>query len=390
MTSNRTSVLVIFVAVFFLFFDTHFQMPILAPFAHSLGSTSFMIGLVVGAYSLFNILGNLASGYLIDARGWKIPLFVGTFLVSLSLFAYAYASSPVNLFVIRSFHGLAGGLVIPATLAFLVQAPFRAGTESLSKRMSFYGVAIGLASLTGPPLAGVLASYYDYQSTYLVVAFIMVIPVLLVILLKKEKTFISSSTASLKKNYRIVMRSTVLKTAFGLVFVLMGCTGTLISFFPGKVEELGANPAVTGALFTAFAATAVIVHLVWPALAKRFNLWNSILAGFSLLILSMVALHVLNLIVALAFALVGYGVGFGLLLPALLELVAKGSRPENKGLASGFFFMFFSLGVAVIPPFAGLLQQSIANISPFVAAASLALLLWIPITWRVKQAIQEA
>ncbi|MDO9536045.1 MAG: MFS transporter [Bacillota bacterium] len=78
---------------------------------------------------------------------------------------------------------------------------------------------------------------------------------------------------------------------------------------------------------------------------------------------------------ALFYALALYGLGFGLLFPALLELVARGSQAAWKGLATGFFFVFFSLGVALVPPFAGLLQQSQAAVSPFLTASVVSLLL---------------
>lgn len=42
MSSRRRDLFIILIVVYFLFFDTHFQLPILAPFARSLGATPFL------------------------------------------------------------------------------------------------------------------------------------------------------------------------------------------------------------------------------------------------------------------------------------------------------------------------------------------------------------
>jgi len=77
MRTDRKNLLIILIVVYVLFFDTHFQMPILSPFAFSLGATPFLVGAIVGVYSFFNILGNAVSGYVLDANYWKTPVSVG-------------------------------------------------------------------------------------------------------------------------------------------------------------------------------------------------------------------------------------------------------------------------------------------------------------------------
>lgn len=371
--------------VYFLFFDTHFQLPILASFAHSLGASPFLVGLIVGMYSFFNILGNGIGGHVIDSGSWKKPVTVGILLITISLFSYALAPSPFALLIIRAFHGFGGGLVIPATLVYLTKTPLKTGTGGLSKKMSFYGVSIGMASLTGPPLAGILASHFGYELAYMAIAFLMLFASLLIILFLKENEMPASQKISLREYYENIMGSILLRLAFRLVFVLMGATGTLASFLPFKAEALDASPAVTGCLFAAFAATAIVAQLFWPLLATRFKLLHNVLVGFCFLVLALLLIHHIELLVALFFALALYGLGFGLLFPALLELVARGSEPAWKGLATGIFFVFFSLGVALVPPIAGLLQQSQAAVSPFLTAAAVSLLIMLILPKKLRR-----
>lgn len=373
-TSARRNLFIIFIVVYFLFFDTHVQMPVLAPFAQSLGATPFLVGLIVGMYSFFNILGNVLSGHVIDSSSWKKPLIVGMLGTTISLYLYALAATPGFLLIIRAVHGFFGGLVVPATLVLITKTPVTEKTFNLSRRMSFYGAAVGLAALSGPPVAGILSLYYGFATTYTVVASLMLIAVIMTILFVKEENIAAAEKKSLYKHFRKIVRSSLLKASWMLSFALMGSTGTLASFLPLKAASLGASMAVTGGLFAVFACTAIVGQLCWPFFRSYLKLYQSIMFGFIALISALLLVNFSITIGIMAFALFLYGLGFGLIFPSMLELVDKGSVPQWKGLATGFFFVFFSLGAAMVPPVSGLLWQTFA-VAPFLTAMWVCLVL---------------
>ncbi len=389
--TGRKNLFIILIVVYALFFDTHFQMPILSPYALSLGATPFLVGSIVGVYSFFNILGNAVSGYVLDANYWKTPVTVGILVITLSLFAYALAPSPFFLLGVRALHGFGGGLVVPATLAYLTRASVQQSTGRLSRNMSYYGASIGLAALTGPPLAGILASAYGFQRTYIFIALLMAAAVLLILFFFQEREMPVRRSIAPREYLEKIRASAPLRLACRLVFALMGATGTLAASLPLKGETLGASPAVTGGLFAAFAATAIAAQLCWPrlVLVGRFPLGSWALAGFFLFNTALVLIHAGQLLSTLFLALALYGLGFGLLFPALLELVVQGSQPAWKGAATAVFFIFFSLGVALVPPLGGLLQQSAAAISPFLTAVAVSLLLLVTLPAQQRAALRE-
>lgn len=392
MRTDRKNLLIILIVVYVLFFDTHFQMPILSPFALSLGATPFLVGSIVGVYSFFNILGNAVSGYVLDANYWKTPVSVGILIITLSLFAYALAPSPLFLLGVRALHGFGGGLVVPATLAYLTRGA-RQGSAAgrLSRNMSYYGASIGLAALTGPPLAGILASVYGFQRTYVFIALLMAAAVLLILFFFQEREMPVRRGVAPREYLGKIRASAPLRLACRLVFALMGATGTLAASLPLKGETLGASPAVTGGLFAAFAATAIATQLYWPRLVRpgRVPLGGWALAGFLLFNAALVLIHAGQLLSTLFLALALYGLGFGLLFPALLELVVQGSQPAWKGAATAVFFIFFSLGVALVPPLGGLLQQSAAAVPPFLTAVAVSLLLLVTLPVRQRAALRS-
>ena len=80
----------VYLIVFFSFFDLFSQLPVMSPFALSLGATPFLVGLAVGMYSFSNTIGNVISGFMTDRRGPFLILVLGLFASAISLFLYAF------------------------------------------------------------------------------------------------------------------------------------------------------------------------------------------------------------------------------------------------------------------------------------------------------------
>jgi MFS transporter, DHA1 family, multidrug resistance protein len=176
----------IYATVYASFFDTHAQLPILALFAGSVGADSFGIGVVVGIYSVLNIVGNGLGGTGIDRWGWRKPLLLGLIFVTLALYGYQFVESTRGLIFVRGLHGLAGGILVPASLASL--SP-RSGSEfkmEHSRNVAYYGTFIGFAALTGPPFAGIVSGSYGFKGAYLGIAIILTIATLLAFFATKE------------------------------------------------------------------------------------------------------------------------------------------------------------------------------------------------------------
>jgi len=364
----------VYLVVFSAFFDTHAQMPVLAPYAAALGATPFLIGSVIGTYSLFNIAGNFAGGLAIDRKGWKMPLLGGLIGVSLILFLYTRAGSAYDLILIRGAHGFMGGILVPAALACLTIG--EGGSGLRGRRLAGFGAAIGLAALTGPLVAGIIASRISYQAVYLVLAAMMLTATIAAFPLLKSHKPCRNLPGSPRISFRQISGHPALLGAFLFALGTMGATGTLASFLPSRAEEIGFNPAQTGMLFATFAITAVIIQIAWPLKLKPLLRENcrACVIGLLLLSLALVLAAFLHSRAGMFFALAIYGLGFGLSFQGMLGLVIEGSQPAWRGRAIGLFFAVYSLGVAIVPPLSGLIWQNLPAIFPFYTAAAIALL----------------
>ena len=59
----------IYVVIVIVFLDLFIQLPIITPFAMSLGATEYVAGFIVAIYSFFNIFGNIIGGFFADKIG---------------------------------------------------------------------------------------------------------------------------------------------------------------------------------------------------------------------------------------------------------------------------------------------------------------------------------
>ncbi len=371
---NYHYLLPLYFIVFCAFFDTHAQMPILAPYTISLGATPFMLGVVVGTYSLFNLFGNYASGIIIDKKGWLLPLFAGLIGVSLALLLYPQAFKTQHLVFIRSWHGLMGGFLVPASLACLTKN--ENNTSYQDRLLAVFGATIGLAAVTGPVYAGVIANRFDFHAVYYSLAAIMMAAAIFSLRPARYQQY-----CIVKKNYLRIRTSWILskpriRGSFIFAFGTMGSTGTLASFLPSRSASLGMDHAQTGLLFATFALTAIVVQVGWPKIIKKVIKKNltACSAGLFLIAAALVLAALSAFTAGLYISLFLYGAGFGLSFQGMLGLVMENSQPAWRGRAIGLFFAVYSLGVAVFPPLSGLAWQHFPALFPFYTSAAAALI----------------
>ncbi len=338
----------IYFLIFASFLDTHAQMPILSPWAASLGATPFLIGIIIGSYSLFNIAGNLWAGIIIDYRGFQRPLTISLIGITLIVFLYSFLSTPIEVLVFRSLHGLLGGFLIPSTLSALNSA----GTSP--RRFSFFGICIGLAALIGPLLTGSLAGFFSFQVAYAGLALALLPAAILSTRVKNpgSKTE-KSKQLSPRNKVRLIISRPELRASFFFALSLMGATGTMMLFLPLQVEQLGFSPIFTGIYFALFALSAIITLSIWPLLFPRVQRKNSLIYLGLLIALFFISLLPFVPPLVLGVCVLGYGIGFGLVFPGLINLVNSAPAP-HFGSATGVFFAFYSAGVVGVPPLAAL------------------------------------
>lgn len=382
---HRVSLLIVYMTVFVYFLGFHALLPIITPYAISLGASVGVAGLIAGAYSAVNLLGNLGAGYWTDRLGRKMPLVMGLVIVGVALLFYPVAANPRALLWVRILHGLGAALVAPASLSYI-------GDSSLPGRraraMAVYGAAIGLTTLIGPPLAGVMKDRVGYAPVFVALAALTLAASLPAYALTRE--ILPGAARSQAGQVRQILGRRRLFVAFAATFCLLFSLGTLIVFVPLAGETLGFSSARVGMVFASFALAATLVQVLPVGrLSDRWGREPLIMLGLALLMGALLLLPWLNRWGTWMAAMFLYGTGFGVMFPAMTALIADETEPQTRGTASGVFTAVFSLGASVGTGSAGAmvwLQRSV-QIHPFQVAALVAFLglVWAGIAWARRE-----
>lgn len=329
----------VYLIVFISFFDLFSQLPVMSPFADSLGATPFITGLVVGLYSFSNMIGNVISGFMTDKRGPFMILVIGLFVSAMSLLLYSAVTDPVSLLGVRFVHGFMEGLIVPAAFTFLAN---RTEKAKRGRGVAVSGAFVGLAAILGPAYGGIVAAKTSAAFVMAINGGIMfVIAIAAFFVLRSFKYVPKKQEAKEQVRVRHLFRSAGMIRAFAGAFFLMFSQGVLALVLPLKVGDT----QTSGMLLSVFGITAVLIFLL--PVNRIFDHVRPIITltfGMSMMGVSMLFLSQAEALNFLYLAMTLYGIGFAFLFPSINSLLIDSSSPEFRGKAYGYFYAFFSIG----------------------------------------------
>lgn len=340
------------------FIDTFSQLPIISPYALSLGATPLLIGLVVGMYSFSNMFGNIIAGFWIDRDGTKRVLYIGLAVTGLILLTYVLVNTPLQLVFVRFLHGVSGGFLVPAAFTFLAS---RSDSEKKGQSMALSGAAVGISAIIGPAFGGIVTSKFGINWVFIIIGCLMIATSLLAMLFlpesrgKMTRRLDKQSNQSLFHLFKVVPLFYAYLGSFSLMFA----QGILAYMLPLKIEALNYGSELTGMLLSTFGIAAILIFVLpTNKLFDRFSHAHTLVVGLGIIAASLLFLSITT-IQGYMFAIMAfYGMGFAFVFPSINALIIQYTTELDRGKAFGLFYAFFSLGVV-----AGSLVTGILNVS---------------------------
>ena len=342
----------------------------MAPHARDLGASAALVGIVVAAYSITNLFGNLGAGFVLDRWGRRGPIIIGLAITALAVLSYAFVRSPEQLLVARAIHGIGAAALTPG--AFSIIGDWVA-SDQRGRAMGLAGAMIAIPAMIGPPAAGLLRDAWGAASVFYLDAVVLAI------------TLIAFAAVTRQLPYKAARRATqdaagAEKTPIGRLMLSANATlfavtvgvGVLVAHLPLVLESQGESAARSGYSFAIFALVAILV-MASPvgAASDRFGRFVPLLGGLAGVAAGLAVLGIAESYGVIAAGMAVFGLGYGLIFPAATALVTEAAGPGRRGMAFGVFYAVYSLGVAVGSAGSGRLAGLVENIVavPFFAAA---------------------
>lgn len=349
--------LFIYLIIIIAFIDNFSQLPIITPFALSVGANSLVVGIIIGMYSLSNMIGNVLSGVWIDKIGAKKILTVGMLSVCVVMIGYTFVANPWQLLITRFIHGFCSGLVVPA--AYTLYSYYGKNQNARGKSMAYSGAAVGLAAIIGPAIGSIISSRFSYESLFLFIASLMLIFGALGILFLKDGR--AKKKESTEKYDAQLLKNKGLLEAYYSIFFLLFTLGILTYLLPLKVDELHVDQMLTGILISIFGIVAILIFILpTNRMYDYFNKTFMMRTGLLIVAISLLILCFAHSLQLLIIAMVVFGTGFSFLFPSTSATVVENSR-EKRGMAFGIFYACFSVGVIAGSFFAGAVPFSVSH-----------------------------
>lgn len=315
-------------------------------YVYNLGGGDLELGLIMGLFSLGAIAPRPFVGRYVDAHGSKLVIVTGTIVFTLSAGLYNLAASIPSLLALRIFHGI--GIAFWTTGAIALAADL-APRERRGEAMGLWSIALTCAMAAAPWLGWQAMTLIGFPGLFgLATASAATSFLLALFLPRAQARAIGASGGPL-------LEPKVWPAALGAA-ALTVTYGAVVSFVAVFAKARGiADPSL---FFTAYALTLILSRWQAGRLADRLGRWACIIPGLAVLASGLLLLPYLSGLTMLVASGVLYGLGYGLVHPALMALAVDLSPPGRQGAGVATFTSSFEVGIVIGSVAMGWLAQS--------------------------------
>ena len=348
---RNPSIIYVVIGTFFFWVSLYFYVPIHTNYSKDLGASATMIGYIVAAYAIGQMILRIPLGIAVDKWGTK-PFAIITMLCSaLGSLGLTLASDPIQLFLARSVTGVAGAGWVAISLLFASQFQNNLMHYASSFMMGINGIAITISTL----ISGRLADYFGDTTPFIASLFVSILGMIVFFASKENKK------KNDKKNYNFyeILGSTILIRisiiAIGFHFVTFGVN---FGFLPIIIENLGGTKTNIGDITTLSQLAGICGMSLSAWFINKIGTRKTIILGSICMIISLIFtsyVENLSLIATLQFI---SGFGRGILYTVTITLILISFEETSRGLAMGAYQAYYAIGMFLGPALSGLIVNS--------------------------------
>lgn len=324
-----------------LFMTVQTQTPTFPIYAKEVYLTDdFLAGLTVSFFAIGAVIARVFTGEALKTKSSKALLIIGLCIVGMTTAGYYWIGSIAFLLLMRAIFGIGFGIGSTTLPTIVTNA---VPLKRIGEGMGYYGLSNTLAMAIGPMIGLAVLSQFGFGPMLIlgVTCILVIFPLLSVI---RAYSRPSRTTPIKETGLGRFYDKKILLPAF-LNFCMSITYGGLMSFLALYGKE--AHIDNISWFFLIDAAAIVLVRPISGKLLikkgmRPFSPPGAIFVGLGLLALSLVSSTWI-----LAVAAVLYGMGYGCIQPSIQAWMVKEVRPEQRGMANGFFLNSIDLGIAI-------------------------------------------
>ncbi|WP_099361021.1 MFS transporter [Fredinandcohnia onubensis] len=365
---------ILFAVMFLVYVGFGIIIPVIPFYAEDLGASPTELGLLMAVYSLMQFLFAPMWGRISDRIGRKPVIMIGILGLAISFFLMALSTELWMLFAARIIGGFLSAANMPTVMAYAADIT---SEEDRGKGMGVIGASIGLGFIFGPAIGGIF-SKTDLQMPFYIAGTLSLLTFFLVMIVLKE------SLSKEQRHPKDRKRPGLLKALNGpesvlfflSLFITLSLSGLEATFAYFAAEKAGLGTTELGYIFMIMGLAGAIVQggLV-GRLTKRFGEGFVIQIGIFVSAVGFFLILFTKDFVTAAIYLTIFGVGNGIIRPAVSALLTKRSK-TGHGSVTGLLSSFDSLG-RILGPILGGLLYTISMGLPYISGIFLSAVAFI-------------
>ncbi len=368
---NRKYILLFCATTFFFWTALYLYVPILPVYTRSLGANLSMVGTVVAAYAIPQVLFRIPVGVLFDAMTKrKLLLALGVLMAALGALGLGFAPSPWFLFLARIVTGIGATTWVTFTVFFTAFYP----EGSVRQAIGLINFVQGTAVLTATFCGGIIAEVWGAGFTFWGATGLGVVA-LMALLSIREPAVAHVESASWRRFTLVATYPQLLLVSFMGILAQFANWAGLFGFIPVYAVQIGASEADLGIITMLALASGAVVALAVASIARRWGNVFTIVLGAILLGSTTLIVPLIHDVSALEIVMVVNGLGRGILATILMSLSIQAVAPQQRATAMGVYQALYAVGMLLGPLISGHLADSLGLTVVFYLSAAICLLL---------------
>ncbi|WP_257666489.1 MFS transporter [Parapedobacter tibetensis] len=360
-----------------LLFSASFNMliPELPAYLSGLGGGEYK-GLIIALFTLTAGISRPFSGKLTDTVG-RIPVMaVGSIVCFICGFLYPVLGSVAGFLFLRLIHGFSTGFKPTATAAYVADIIPR---ERWGEAAGIHGLCFSMGMAIGPAVGSAISQRYSIDALFYCSSAFALLSIVILMNMKetlpqKQRQRLSWSSFRISRHDIIDLRVFPSAVVTLLSYVAYGVILTLIPDWTGHVGITN-----KGLFFVAFTIASLLIRFVAGRLSDQYGRVGVIKVG---LVIMMISLCVLGYGSNAFWLMVGaliYGIGTGILSPAVNAWTIDLSHPQHRGKAMATMYIALEAGIGLGALFAGWVYHDVITRIPYIlyASAAVVMVAWL-------------
>ncbi|WP_055076967.1 MFS transporter [Pseudanabaena sp. 'Roaring Creek'] len=369
----RKNLTAIFLAGLFFWSSMASQLPTLPLYVRTLTQSFDQIGIVMGSFAIGLLVCRSYLGRLSDRKGRRYTMRIGLIVAAIVPLCYAALPSIPLLMFFRAVHGIS---IAAFAASYSALVSDLAPIEKRGEIIGYMSLVNPLGLAFGPAIGGLMYEAWGYQLLFISASLLAIAGLLLTTQIETEgnignRQAESANTAKPKfwetfLNPRVRVPSTILLLV-GFAF------GTLSAFMPLLMQQKHV-PLNAGLFYMAAALSGFIIRFPVGRLSDEWGRGIFISIGIFFYAASMGIIYFANHDYEFLLSGIAEGIGSGIVIPAIVSLLADRTVPQERGYVFGMTWIGFDLGIALAGPIMGKLIAFVGITNIFAIATGLCLI----------------